>query len=264
MPRRNYGRKRATTKRSSFRRRPAPTRAGAYRKKRFSKYRIAGSSGVRSGFSPAVFPQRMFKTFEFSSGAQKLAQTISDVPVSYQFRGNSVYDPDYTGIGSQPRWLDTFLGASGGTQPYQRYCVLASKITVSIWQDPTLTGTSGSTAGVVALIPMPGTSSTIPDSLKEIQERAFVRWVNVGNANSHKPLTLKHYAKTKGLWQGINPLTDITFSAQYNQNPNKEFTWSVMACNIISGVGINLFSCYYTVRIKYYCMLSTLNDVANS
>lgn len=259
MPRKNYGRKRASTFR---RKRTAGGRP--YRKKRFSKYRIAGNSGVSRGPSSSVFPQRLFKVFQYSGAAQKLSQTVGDLPVTTVYRGNSVYDPDYSGIGSQPRWVDTFLGASGGTAPYNRYTVLASKIIVSIWQDPTLTGTNGSTAGVVSIIPTAGAPGTPPDSLKEIQERAFVRWKSVGNANSHKPLVLKHFCKTKALWQGVNPLNDSTFTSVYNNNPQKEFTWQISACNIIGGAGINLFSCYITVRIKYYCMLSILNDVANS
>jgi len=260
MPRKNYGRKRASTFR---RKRMAGGRA--YRKKRFAKYRIAGSSGVSRGPSSSVFPQRLFKVFQFSGAAQKLSQTLTDIPITYQFRGNSLYDPDYTGVGSQPRWVDTFLGANDTSAPYNRYCVLASKCIVSIWQDPTLTGTNGSTAGVVSVIPIAGTTAvTPPTSLKEIQERAFVRWKNVGNANSHKPLVIKHFAKTKALWSGASPLTDQTFSAQYNNNPSKEWSWAISAVNIISGAGINLFSCYVTVRIKYYCMLNTLNDVANS
>lgn len=234
-----------------------------YRKKRFAKYRIAGNSGISRGLSPAVFPQRLFKVFQYSGGAQKLTQTTGGLPVTYVYRGNSVFDPDYSGVGTQPRWLDTFLGP-GTSQPYSRYTVLASKIIISIWQDPTLTGTNGSTAGIVSVIPTAGTPGTPPDSLKEIQERAFVRWKSVGNANSHKPLVLKHFCKTKALWQGVNVLNDTAFTGYYNVNPQKEFTWQISACNIISGTGINLFSCYVTVRIKYYCMLSQLNDVENS
>lgn len=264
MPRSKYARK---STRPSFRRKTTRrTRAsGPFRKKRFSKYRIAGNSGVGRGISSAVFPQRLFKTFQYSSAAQKLQQTLTDIPVSSQFRGNSVYDPDYTGIGSQPRWVDTFLGANETAAPYLRYTVLASKIIVNIWQDPKLTGTVGSTAGLVSILPMAGTSGvTPPASLKEMQERAFIRTRSVGNANSHSPLTLKHYCKTKALWQGMNPLSSTEFSSVYNNNPQREWSWVISAVNIISGTGIDLFSCFITVRIKYYCMLSTLNDVANS
>lgn len=263
MPQRKYG------KRSSFRRRPARRGAGAssakpYRKKRYAKYRLAGSGGITRGFSTAPFPQRLFKTFTFSGAAQKLQQVVTDVPIQYQFRGNSLYDPDYTGIGSQPRYVDTFLGANDTSAPYGRYTVLASKAIVSIWQDPTLTGTSGSTNGVVSLAPMVGSGGSPPNSLKEIQERPFIKWKSIGNANSHAPVVLKMFCKTKALFTGANVLYDQAFGAPYNNNPNQEWVWTVSAVNIISGAGINLFSCFITFRIKYYCMFSTLNDVANS
>lgn len=263
MPRSKYARKstrRRFGRKSTFRSRGA----GGFRKKRFSKYRLSGNSGIGRGPSSSGFPLRMFKTFTYSGAAQKLTQAVTDVPISTIFRGNSMYDPDYTGIGSQPRWYDTFLGANDGSAPYSQCTVLASKITVSIWQDPTLTGTSGSTAGVVSVIPYVG-ASTAPTSLKEIQERAFVRWKNVGNANSHKPLVIKHFAKTRALYQGVNPLTNATnFQHAYNGNPNSAWYWTISAVNIISGAGINTFNCYISARIKYYVMLSSLNDVSNS
>jgi len=259
MPKRSYGRK---STRPTYRRNAARKSTG-FRKKRFSKYRIAGSSGIGRGPSSAGFPQRLFKTFTYSGENIKLYQTTTDLPVSYLFRGNSMYDPDSTGIGSQPRWYDTYLGANGLSAPYNSCTVLASKIIVSIWQDPTLSGTSGSVAGVVSVLPYPGTS-TPPNSLKEVQERAFVRYKNVGNANAHAPLTLKHYCKTKALYQGVNPLTNTDFMHSYNANPTKQWYWNIQAVNIITGAGVNLFSCYVTCRIKYYCMLSAINDVADS
>lgn len=267
MPRGKYARRRGgyRPRTSTTYRRFGRKRSTMVRKKRFSKYRLSGSSGLMRGTSSIGFPQRMFKTFTYSSGAQKLQQTIADLPVTSQFRGNSCYDPDYTGIGSQPRWYDTFMGATGGTQPYRQCTVLASKIIVSVWQDPTLGGATGSVAGVVSIIPFVG-ASTAPLTLKEIQERAFVRWRNIGNANSSAPLVVKHFAKTKALYQGVNPLNDIdNFQHDYNGNPNKQWYWAVNACNVInSGAGVQLFSCWITVRIKYYVMLSSLNDVADS
>lgn len=259
MPKRSYGRK---STRPTYRRKPMRKSAG-FRKKRFSKYRLAGSSGIGRGPSSAGFPQRVFKTFTYSGENIKLQQATTGIPIGYLFRGNSMYDPDSTGIGLQPRWYDTYMGANALVAPYNQCTVLASKIIVNIWQDPTLSGTSGSVAGIVSVLPYTGTS-TAPNSLKEIQERAFVRYKNVGNANSHAPLTLKHYCKTKGLYQGMNPLTNTDFQHAYNGNPSKVWYWSVQAVNVITGAGVNLFSCYVTVRIKYYVMLSALNDVQDS
>jgi len=244
-------------------RRKTSRKSTGFRKKRFSKYRLAGNSGISRGPSSAGFPLRLFKTFTYSGENIKLQQSVTSVPIAYLFRGNSMFDPDSTGIGLQPRWYDTYLGVNSGSCPYNMCTVLASKIIVNIWQDPTLSGTSGSVAGIVAITPYPGTS-TAPNSLKEIQERASVRYKNVGNANSHAPLTLKHYCKTKALYQGVNPLTNTDFQHAYNGNPSKVWYWNISAVNVIASAGVNLFSCFITVRIKYYCMLSALNDVADS
>lgn len=260
-----YRRRRSTThKRGTGNRYKKPSKY-AYKRKRFAKRRIAGSAGIMRSPNSIGFPQRMFHTFTYSGANQKLIQTVNDVPVYQQFRGNSMYDPDSSGLGSQPRWYDTYLGANGGSQPYRTCTVLGSKITVTIFQDPTLTGTSGSVAGVVFISPTAGGATTAPSSLKEVQERAFVRWRNVGNANSSKPLVLKHFAKTKALFQGVNPLmAPDDFQHPYNNNPASQWFWNVGIVNVIEGTGINLFSCWITTRIKYYCMMSTLNDVSDS
>ena len=119
MPRGKYSARKGYGRRRNFPypKPKGPGRGRYLRKKRFSKYRLAGSGGIMRGVNAVGFPQRMFKTFSYSSGAQKLQQTVADLPVATQFRGNSCYDPDYTGIGSQPRWYDTFMGATGGSQP---------------------------------------------------------------------------------------------------------------------------------------------------
>lgn len=263
MPRGKYNARKSTRfssrRKSSFRSRGA----GGFRKKRFSKYRLAGSSGVSRGPSSIGFPQRMFKTFTYTGENMKLSQSLTSIPAIQTFRGNSMYDPDFTGVGSQPRWYDTLVGGNDTAAPYNQCTVLASKITICIWQDPTLTGTSGSTAGIVSVLPRSGTS-TPPSTIKEMQERAFVRWKNVGNANSHSPLVLKSYCKTKALYTGFTPLANADFTSSYNGNPSRQWYWDIQCVNIITGTGINLFSCYFTARIKYYCMLSQLNDVANS
>lgn len=258
-----YRKKYGGRKKMAPRRRTAGGRP--YRKKRFQKSRIAGSSGIPRGPNSAGFPQRMFKTFTYSSGAVKLQQSVAGLPVNYIFRGNSMYDPDFTGVGAQPRWYDTYLGGSGGSQPYRQCTVLGSKITVCVFQDPTLGGATGSVMGCVSLLPYVN-AATPCDTLREMQERAFVRWKNVGNANSSKPIVIKHFAKTKALYQGVSPLTDIdNFQHAYNANPTKQWNWAVQACNVIdSGAGVQLFSCWITVRIKFYVMLSSLNDVADS
>ena len=153
-----FPRRRRTHKRGTGNRYKKPSKY-AYKRKRFAKRRLAGNSGVIRGVNSYGFPQRLFKTFTYSGANIKLQQSITDVPAEQRYRGNSMYDPDFTGIGSQPRWYDTFMGASGGSQPYRQVTVLGSKITISIWQDPVLGGATGSVAGVVAVTPYVGAST---------------------------------------------------------------------------------------------------------
>jgi hypothetical protein len=50
-----------------------------------------------------------------------------------QFRLSSLYDPDLTGLGNQPRYYDTMLGASSGSAPYSSYRVSKARVRVLIY-----------------------------------------------------------------------------------------------------------------------------------
>lgn len=234
----------------------------ARRKKYSKKY----PKGMARPSNSAVFPQCMYKTFVYVTDPAKLEQTATGTPKTVFMNGNDMYDPDPAIGGNQPRWYDTFLGAPQTNAPYGRYQVNASKITVTIWQDPKLTGTTGSVDGICTLMPAAaGTSSGLfPTNFTQMREAQNVRIKYVGNANSSKPLTLKHFAKTKALWQckSINDNTD--FSGAFNTSPNNKFTWAFQICNVNSGAGIDLFSCWYSIKVKYYAKLWLLNTPGQS
>lgn len=258
-----YGRKK-------FTRRTKRGRANRYaKKKRWSKRKTfskATQPGIGRGMSTIVFPQSMFKTLTYDSGPITFQQATTNVPQTYTFVGNNIYDPNYTGIGSQPRWYDTFLGASGGTAPYLKYMVYGSKITLTCYQDPLLGGSTGSVMGLISVTPTYG-PGLAPSSVKEMKERAFVRYKPVGNANASRPVVIKHFCKTKAMYAGAGLGENLDFSANYNTDPAKQWYWQINACNIIPylNAGANgLFSCYIDVKIKYYCKFFNLNDVADS
>lgn len=253
-------------RRKSFRRKPYTRRRKPFntRKRKYSKYNRKYTRGIARAPNQ-VFPQQMFKCLTYSTGPFRLGQSVADVPAHYTMNGNSLYDPDAGLGGQQPRWFDTLCGANGGTQPYTRYQVNASKITVTIWQDPTLTGTVGSVAGIVSVLPYRSPTTT-PTSFKEIMERAFIRYVNVNNANSSKPLVVKHFAKTKALWQGTSAIGgDSDFSGSYNGNPSNGWLWDINCCNVIPSGGVSgLFGVYINIKVKYYAKFWSLNDVTDS
>ncbi len=51
---------------------------------------------------------------------------------TYQFRANSLFDPDITGVGHQPRGFDQYMIL------YDKYAVVSSKITVKAWDPRTV------------------------------------------------------------------------------------------------------------------------------
>lgn len=70
----------------------------------------------------------------------------------YAYRLNSVYDPDFTGIGGQPYWYDQL------TAVYSRYIVVGAKMSVTFAYDnetsagvgPTIVGVQGAEASALS------------------------------------------------------------------------------------------------------------------
>lgn len=92
----------------------------AYRKRR--KF---PSIGGKQGFSSqAVTATRAYKLRYVHTGT--LATETTTGFGQYSFRANSIYDPDYTGVGHQPMGHDTL------ELLYGRYTVVGSAITVRL------------------------------------------------------------------------------------------------------------------------------------
>lgn len=252
-----------------YARRTKRGRANRYaKKKRWSKRKAFGKirqPGVQRGLTSIVFPQQMYKTLTYATGPIPLVQTSTNTPINYTIRGNSPYDPDYAVGGNQPRWYDTFLGAQNTDAPYGKYICYGSKIIMTVYQDPTLGGSTGSVMGLVSIIPSQDASG-YPSSQREMTERSFSRFKPIGNANASRPILIKHFAKTKNMYMGSD-VDSLQFAGAYNGNPTWEWFWLISACNIIPYInaGANgLFSCYVDIKVKYYCKFFDLNDVKSS
>lgn len=80
--------------------------------------RVTGLSKTDYGF-----PDRLRTKLHYCDVVQLTASAGS--PGIWQFRLNSLYDPDLTGVGHQPQWYDQLSAV------YQYYQVLGAKITVT-------------------------------------------------------------------------------------------------------------------------------------
>ncbi len=81
-------------------------------------------------------PSRMMVTLRYSD---LITVNPSAAFGQYTFRGNSVFDPDYTSTGHQPRYFDQWSAF------YQRYKVISSRIKVSV-------SNYSATSGVICVV----------------------------------------------------------------------------------------------------------------
>lgn len=179
----------------------------------------------------------------------------------YQFRGNSIYDPDLTGGGAQPVWFDNLCSSTG---PYTSYLVTACKIACRF-------NATGDTFAIgnadVAVSPSNVTYANtawadIDDqaSYPKTRNTQTVRYDNAGSK------WIKNYATTKEMFDvkksGDLSINQGAFSSAYNTNPVATWYW------IIGAQGMDRTSTSMSVNVKvvltYYVKFFNLYEAAES
>lgn len=160
-------------------------------------------------------------------------------PVYYQFRGNSIYDPDYTGTGTQPIGFDQWCNF------YDNYNVIASRIRVRAYNT---TITSGTTVNaILAVFPSvkQSYSITTDGAVGQVHGKNQITTYNTQIANiSNYMSTHKLYGKSR---QSV--LDDDGFSSAVSTNPTKDWYWNIVANNPDESTSITL---RVEVEITYY------------
>jgi len=202
------------------------------------------------------FPLTMTKKLTYSAHLN-LTQSVLTTPVNWFFRANSLYDPDFTGGGNQPRYFDQLCGADGGNAIYNRYRVLASNISLKIF--PTATSSVDGN-GLISVYPLNAGSSG-PNGINEMKERPYCRYIYTTVLGSAKPYSLNNKIGI-AKFIGNRDLHDNEDSgAQYNQNPTDTVLWGLTGCALSSSGLLNVQA---MVTITYLAQFYVLNDVANS
>lgn len=153
---------------------------------------------------------------------------------AYQvFNANSLFDPDKTGVGHQPRGFDELSAL------YHRYRVLASKMSIVV---------SNSTATPVTVCVGRKNDSVTFATLSDVLEFPTTRW-KIVNSNSAGVKLRVGFVGTKQF--GRRYLTDDFFQAQITASPTEapEFFVYCFASDGTSDPG----AIDFTVRIEYYC-----------
>ena len=132
----------------------------------------------------------------------------------YTFRGNSLFDPDYTGTGHQPRYFDQYA------EVYSKYKVLSSSIVVELIN-------GGGAAGVIFCV-IPNTDILTFTSWPLVAEMPMAKTSPIVPVASRYPFRLNHSTTTERVC-GLRPgqVNDEDWSATTGANPLQVWYWNV-------------------------------------
>ena len=195
---------------------------------------------LRNGFPPRLSVQLHYESL--------LTLAPGAAVASYVFRGNSLYDPDYTGTGHQPRYFDQL------TPIYGRYKVLASSIKVEL-----INGNGNS--GVIFSI-TPNTEIITFTSWQQASELPRSVSSQIVPVASRYPFRLSNQATTKTVC-GLLPyqVNDEDWSATTGSNPTQLWYWNINIASIDESSNVTVSM---RVSMKYKAIMYDRLDVGTS
>lgn len=151
----------------------------------------------------------------------------------YQFRGNDLYDPDYTGVGGQPCYFDQLAAL------YLEWCVDASSCKVTMINDDTVTTFAALFPSADTTIPADqDAAAAVPRS-----KRCIMAYSGAGRKGF-----LKHYCKTKTIFGVRNTIDNEKLHGQQGSSPLTQWYWTLFLKNIDAGAVA--VECYF--KLTYY------------
>lgn len=201
---------------------------------------------------PTVMPDRLKIKFRFT-------EIISMVSTGgalnyYQWRGNSLFDPDLTGAGAQPYGFDQWSSF------YQYYRVLGSSITVTPIAPPAAAAGFGSSI-VYGIYPH-NTITNTPASGIQSLERPYRKWTMLSGAKGYS--SVKNYMTTAKIFGETKQsvMSEDNYQAANTTNPTNQWQWTVFM--FTGDTASNSATIPFYVTITYYTVLSDRAQLAVS
>lgn len=228
-------------------RKSAPLKAKGRRTHHHSRFtggkRHFGKRRARSGYNrlapskwllkDGTFPDRVFTELKYAQ-LQSTGNITKGAAYEYFFRGNSVFDPDFTGTGAQPTYFDNF------SPLYLRYRVHASKITVRAVCDST-----NSASFTICVSPVD--LSTGYSTLADYQAGPYTKYKQVAFATSTQTVTNFMTTKKKFGFKTIADEEDM--ASLCSTNPAEVWYWGIC----IDGTdSTSTIKAALDIQIKYY------------
>lgn len=201
------------------------------------------------------FPREMVTQFTY---AQQFTITSTvGAPYTYLISANSLFDPDVTSTGTQPRFFDTLVGASSTSAPYRSYRVFGSKIHVEA-----IDVTDSINARGYVGVGLFTSNQTGPSTLAELRARKDYVSKYIGIYTGGKELLkISRYGDMKTLF-GIKDMKDDEETASaYNSSPAKAGRWGITYIPFDESTTNTI---RVMLTIKYFVQLFDRNDVSDS
>lgn len=210
----------------------AKPKASRWKNKK-SGYSKTIKSAKRQGISNAIqrdgigkltvynpFPLRLMKVLRYST---QVPLTVTAGAMAYHtFRLNSLYDPDNTGVGNSPKYIDTFIGNDGGNAPYSRYRVHGARWNMKF------VNTNSSQNSISYIAARVRDSDTAIISAAGTTYGEFFETPNcvvkmlMNGTNNMSVCNIKGYTDIKKILN-VKDLRDVEYtSGSYNSNPLSE------------------------------------------
>lgn len=199
------------------------------RKYKARKNKMPMYKSLQSYKGGASIPQQMYVKLKYVE-----SMTLSGAPSMQLFRGNDLFDPNYTSTGHQPYLADQLAPL------YQNFTVYASKIKVRA-------GTDGSLDG--RLLVRPTHSSATISNFDLSCERPETKSCLF---TPERRCSITQYADTKRII-GVSDVSDLEYAGRNNTSgpatpPNQIWYWAI---STIGADGSNI-SCPIEIELIYY------------
>lgn len=236
-PRRKYKKTGARTR----------TRKRNYRR----NYRRKNSRITTARLSSHIVPDKSYTVLNYN---QRLTPApLSGADYHQVFRGNSLYDPDYTGTGSQPVGFDEWM------QFYKYYRVFSSSITVRVLDN---SSTAAAAQWELCVIPSFLPTDFAATDPQVAAQNPFSKFRLIGTHTGKGPQMVKNYMSTeKMLGRSLSTLGSNAYGSS-TADPASSWAWHIVGQVIDEST--TMANVYVYVTIKYYCEFSTRFALAQS
>lgn len=212
------------------------------RRRRFKRKRPFMSKISSIKLRTQVLPDNLFLKLPYN---QRLPVFNTAILRAYSFRINSLFDPDATGIGTQPLGFDQWMNF------YEKFEVRGSRIQVTVY--------NLSSTVTTEVIVYPSNSATAITATNTAIEQPYSRKMVSAGINSRAFSRMSNYITVKKLLG--RQIQSVNYTGSESANPTVSLFWHTLAASIDGATNINIVM---EVKLIYYVRLYKRISLASS